>query len=243
MHKNKVIDNHFSPGQGNLITQNIFAIQQALEARCIQYFFSIAHSLTYPSTLCRRYTLATKDRSNDRTRLEFIQIFSFSRRYNKGIPNYRFSMSVVPDPSAPHNCNNNSYPIGIGGTNQEDGDAHAERYSSVPPIHGPVSYGMDDDPTLMPAAASPSSGGLDSPAFPLSPDSLSNSAHVPPTKNKNKGRAKKSGKGSEFIVCGDLVIKKPYRAPPTQAPDGQYHCTWDICTDTTKVFKRPSEWQ
>lgn len=44
---------------------------------------------------CRRYTLLRRYRDDEKSRLEFLQVFNANRPYNRALPNYSYSMSVA----------------------------------------------------------------------------------------------------------------------------------------------------
>ncbi|KAF3058246.1 hypothetical protein GL218_05845 [Daldinia childiae] len=173
------------------------------------------------SGICRQYTLKQKDRFNDRVRLEFLQVFTANRPYNRQLPNYSIKMSVVFKdrtvlPSGP-------YPPGIDDRQDQEGES---RFSPGPSIHGLVGYSAGDEQVLLPV--SPSSNGLDSPSpfdQPLSPpESLSTPGHRHHTRPPRLG-----------------PIVKPNRIA-NKNREGKFVCSFAGCTDDVKVFSRKCEW-
>ncbi|KAI0387191.1 hypothetical protein F5Y04DRAFT_78695 [Hypomontagnella monticulosa] len=204
----------------NVVANHIFALQQQLGSKGIQYDFKIATPVEEPG-LCRQYTLLPKDRFNDRIRLEFLQIFTASRAYNKKLPGYFYKMSVVfKDRDI---ISSDSYPAGIDGNPDEDGDTRSVRYSPVPPVHL-LAYGGAEDATLM--SPSPNSPSLTSPNLgpPTPPESLPTLAKADSTRASRLG-----------------PIPKPDHTV-TKTRDGKYFCSYAGCTDEVKTFNRKCEW-
>ncbi|KAI8962685.1 hypothetical protein F5Y11DRAFT_365634 [Daldinia sp. FL1419] len=209
----------FISGQHH-VENNKTAIDQQLKYRSIPYDLVIARPVE-GSGICRQYALQQKDRFNHRVRLEFLQVFTANRTYNRNLPGYSFRMSVVFKdrvvlPSGP-------YPSGIDGRQDSEGE---NRFSPGSSIHGLVVYSGGEDQVLLPV--SPSSNGLDSPSPfepPLSPpESLSTPGH------RHQARPPRTG-----------PIVKPNRIA-TKNREGKFVCTFPGCTDDVKIFGRKCEW-
>ncbi|KAI0108211.1 hypothetical protein F4814DRAFT_48985 [Daldinia grandis] len=204
----------------HFVKNHVAAIHKHLRNRSIDYDYAIAEPVEGPG-ICRQYTLKQKDRFNDRVRLEFLQVFTANRPYNRQLPDYFITMSVVFKdravlPSGP-------YPPGIDGRQDQEGES---RFSPGPSIHGLVGYSAGEEQVLLPV--SPSSNGLDSPSpfdQPLSPpESLSTPGHRHHTRPPRLG-----------------PIVKPNRIA-NKNREGKFVCSFAGCTDDVKVFGRKCEW-
>ncbi|KAF3058245.1 hypothetical protein GL218_05845 [Daldinia childiae] len=207
------------PGH-HFVKNHVAALHKHLTKRSIDYDYALAQPVE-GSGICRQYTLKQKDRFNDRVRLEFLQVFTANRPYNRQLPNYSIKMSVVFKdrtvlPSGP-------YPPGIDDRQDQEGES---RFSPGPSIHGLVGYSAGDEQVLLPV--SPSSNGLDSPSpfdQPLSPpESLSTPGHRHHTRPPRLG-----------------PIVKPNRIA-NKNREGKFVCSFAGCTDDVKVFSRKCEW-
>ncbi|XDG04438.1 hypothetical protein ABKA04_004053 [Annulohypoxylon sp. FPYF3050] len=202
----------------NRVEEHDKAIRKVLDANAIEYGVLRTQSVGEP-VLCRQYSLAQKDRFNDRIRLEFLQAFNATRKYNKKLPGYYFIMSVVYKnrdilPS-------DTYPSGIDGSSH---DRDGVRYSPVPPVHY-MAYDGAENATLIPP--SPSSTDLNSPNI-LEPLSPPESLATPSKPDTNRTPRLSS-------------IPKPERIE-TKNRDGLYYCTFPGCTERVKTFPRKCEW-
>ncbi|CAJ2502617.1 Uu.00g100110.m01.CDS01 [Anthostomella pinea] len=72
-------------------------VQQALTKKMIPYRFTVEAPLDGSGGLCRRYTLPSKHRGNDRMRLDFMQVFNTNRPHNNALVHYGYEMIVVYD--------------------------------------------------------------------------------------------------------------------------------------------------
>lgn len=206
------------PSGKNRVEEHDKAIRKILDANAIDYGVLRTQSVGEP-VLCRQYSLAQKDRFNDRIRLEFLQAFNATRKYNKKLPGYYFIMSVVYKnrdilPS-------DTYPSGIDGSSH---DRDGVRYSPVPPVHY-MAYDGAENATLIPP--SPSSTDLNSPNI-LEPLSPPESLATPSKPDTNRTPRLSS-------------IPKPERIE-TKNRDGLYYCTFPGCTERVKTFPRKCEW-
>ncbi|KAI1332736.1 hypothetical protein F5Y16DRAFT_418673 [Xylariaceae sp. FL0255] len=141
------------------ISDHATSIQAVFLRKHINYSFS---NLCYPSDPqdlqdygpCRRYIIPRDSRDEERSRLNFLQVFSGTRRYNQALPGYHFKMSVVYEDRRFGASSTDSYPVGIDGRDM----AHFNRLNP------------NGDPTLVSPTPSKSSlAPTTPPAHPLSP--------------------------------------------------------------------------
>ncbi|KAI1098505.1 hypothetical protein F4804DRAFT_338139 [Jackrogersella minutella] len=197
---------------GEIFVRNhISSLAKIFKRLNLEYRLVLDRSVEGPD-LCRQYRLPQKNRFDDKIRLDFLQVFNATRKYNEDLPGYSFRMSVVYDDQSI--LPSGSYPSGIDGNGQE-GDA--VRYSPVPALHEYVPLDGTDNGGLLPNT----SAGLASPSIlgPLTPDSL-----APPAKAKNRP-----------------AIPKPQREE-TRDENGRWVCRAPDCDGPVRTFARRCEW-
>lgn len=163
---------------------------------------------------CRCYVLPRQYRDSERSRLKFLQIFSYDRRYNKALEGYHYKMSVCetlrnPLPSKPY-----TLPAG-------DRDGKVTGFNPLNP---------NGDPTLIPSSPSSRSASI------LSPTTRANRLVSPLNFPDGKTGAPKN------TQTRMRPVPKPERTV-VQNPEGKFICTWHNCSSPIKEFRRKCEWR
>ncbi|KAI1270606.1 hypothetical protein F5Y18DRAFT_17700 [Xylariaceae sp. FL1019] len=152
-------------------------IEQAFATKSLRYEFAICNPVDQYDLasygLCRRYLIPRLYRDNERARLEFLQVFTTNRAYNRALHGYRFKMAVVLE--SRRFGSSESYPSGV-----DNNDI-----SHFNPLN------PNGDPTLIPSdTPSPSATSL-APTTPpaLQASSPNDSSHAASRKSSSRMKA------------------------------------------------------
>lgn len=168
----------------------------------------------------RRYVIEPNKRSNEKLRLQFMQVFNANRHYNKNISGYKYVMSVVYEPRQFHSSD--GYPVITGLDGQDDGAAPDATYGDDNDVTDLAAYTPNTQPLLSPE-----------PHLEIVPVSVAPQAPValPTPKEESDTRIPQRAK----------AIPKPEREISKNAR-GKYECTWQACSESVREFNRKCEW-
>ncbi|KAI1118586.1 hypothetical protein F5Y14DRAFT_446948 [Nemania sp. NC0429] len=204
------------------LADHIYHIHAELEKKDLDYHLTFQDPST-PEDLplfgqCRRYLLPRQYRHHERSRFQFLQVFSADRLYNKALEGYRYKMGVVYESSR--------NPLPTGAYASSPGGNHGPRVTGFNPLN------PNGDPTLIPST--PSTPSTTSPA-PTTPHQRSTSPlDFEDIKDSKVGAAKTPQPRLK-------PIPKPQRQV-VKNREGRFICTWHGCDAAVKDFARKCEW-
>ncbi|KAI0206710.1 hypothetical protein F4808DRAFT_466687 [Astrocystis sublimbata] len=205
------------------VAEHIYQVNKAFEKSKIDYHLVVQKPVSRDDLArfgtCRRYVLPRQNRDSERSRLQFLRIFSCDRSYNKALDGYHYKMSVAYE--SPRNPLPSRSSSGQG--------HHDDRHDLHVPGFNPLN--PNGDPTLLPSSSpTPSTNSLE-------PDTPPGDGLAEPDIAFASVPKLHGPKGPPRMK----PIPKPERQA-TKNDQGKFICTWKDCDAAVREFPRKCEW-